>query len=564
MIRRIFIFSALVWGQILPVYAQAIPDASRVEGQLDLKNSSRPDVEKTLPVVKPETTPPVLESDTIRFFVKDIIFDGATVYSKAQLDRLAAQVRRKDVSLGDLYVLVQKITDHYRADGYVLAQAFLPPQSIEDGVVRIQVIEPYIDQVVVEGQPAYFDKIKRLLMPWYRKKLLNVKDLEETLLLINDLPGTRVQSVLQPRQSEEGKAGESLDPGAIVLRLVFNKKESVVGRISFDNYGSKFIGPYQLGAHVFVDNAFGYMAETNIQGFVGSEWGELVYLNVGQNIPMQFPGLTLNLFANKSRVVPGYTLQSNDIKSRSTVLSAGLTQSVVRSRRLNFDLLTSLESRSSATKLLGDILTEDRLTILTMGGKLQMADSRGAVNSVNLTVRQGLNLMGARDTGSLNLSRLEGRSDFTSVQMQAARTQNLTNDLSVFGQIRGQYAFNPLLSSEEFGYGGNTIGRAFNASEIVGDHGVSGTVEGRYRMEVLPKLTLEPYVFYDIGKTWNLDRIDGDDFSGVSTGFGMRGVFDSGASFETFIAKPLTRRIETPQYGSGTDPVIKFSLGYQL
>jgi hemolysin activation/secretion protein len=221
------------------------------------------------------------------------------------------------------------------------------------------------------------------------------------------------------------------------------------------------------------------------KGLFGSEWGELVYLNVGQNIPMQFPGLTLNLFANKSRVVPGYTLQSNDIKSRSTVLSAGLTQSVVRSRRLNFDLLTSLESRSSATKLLGDILTEDRLTILTMGGKLQMADSRGAVNSVNLTVRQGLNLMGARDTGSLNLSRLEGRSDFTSVQMQAARTQNLTNDLSVFGQIRGQYAFNPLLSSEEFGYGGNTIGRAFNASEIVGDHGVSGTVESRV---VLPLL----------------------------------------------------------------------------
>lgn len=556
MIRRLLLISAFILSSTQWCYAQAIPDASRIEEQLNLEAppstqlTSKPPPQKSRGALLPG-------AETTYFFLEDIVFSGVTAYSRADLDKLIGDMRHRQVSIADIYLLADRITDKYRADGYVIAQAFLPPQSIKGGVIRITVVEPYVDEVIVQGNGADFKMVNLLLAQWRAKKLLNVNDLEKTLLLINDLPGTHVQSVLEPQI-------KGADSGAMVLRLVFSEGDRWAARISFDNYGSKFIGPYQVGSSISLDNVFGYMAQTSIQSFVTSQLDELAYINLGQNIPLYHPGLTLNVAANYSRVLPGYTLEKSDIKSQSRLLSIGLTQSVVRSRTSNFELAALLESRSSTTKVLGSLLSEDKLTIASLSGKYEVADAWNGTSTLNLTIRQGLDILGARKTGSADLSRAEGKSDFTSIQLQVSRLHGVSDAFGIFSNIRGQYALSPLLSSEEFGYGGNAIGRAFNASEIVGDRGVSATLEVRYKMAVSSHFVLRPYAFYDIGKTWNLDKIDGQNFSGASAGVGTRGIFSNGLSFEAFIAKPLTRRIETPQYGSGTDPVFKFSLEYQF
>ncbi len=44
------------------------------------------------------------------------------------------------------------IGDFYRAAGFHLSRAIVPPQDIADGAVRIQVIEGSITDVVVKGE----------------------------------------------------------------------------------------------------------------------------------------------------------------------------------------------------------------------------------------------------------------------------------------------------------------------------------------------------------------------------------------------------------------------------
>ena len=46
--------------------------------------------------------------------------------------------------------------------------------------------------------------------------------------------------------------------------------------------------------------------------------------------------------------------------------------------------------------------------------------------------------------------------------------------------LSGQWASGPLYSSEEFGYGGKNFGRAYDQSELTGDHGVAASVEVDY------------------------------------------------------------------------------------
>jgi hemolysin activation/secretion protein len=53
----------------------------------------------------------------------------------------------------------------------------------------------------------------------------------------------------------------------------------------------------------------------------------------------------------------------------------------------------------------------------------------------------------------------------------------------------GQYAFTPLLVPEQCGFGGRTFGRAFDPSELLGDHCLMGTAELRYD---LPNLIPSP------------------------------------------------------------------------
>lgn len=555
-LRRLCLTASLL-ALCCPVSAVAqVPDAGRVEEQLNL--TPQPQAPLT-----PERTPPRAVSNplpgaqTARFTLRKIEFKGSTVYAPADLQVMAAPLLNREVSVADIYALAAQITDRYRADGYVVAQAFVPPQAIRAGIIRIDILEPYISEVIVAGDAPRSAAVRRLVAPWRQNKLMNVHDLERTLLLINDLPGVKVQSVLEPQT-------HAAAPGAMVLRLIFDGEPMAEGRVSFDNYGSKYIGPYQVGGGVSLNNAFWHMAQTDIQAYVTTQIQELMYGNIAHHIPLPAEGLMLDLGASYSRVVPGGSLDLNDIKSRSRVFSLGVTQSVIRSRSMNLSLSAALESRTSTTKTLGIKLSEDRLSVAMLEAIFENADRWGGFNDLNLRLRHGLDILGARKTGSADLSRAEGHSDFTSLQMQASRLQPLGDVWALFMSLRGQYAWNPLLSNEEFGYGGNAVGRAYNASEIVGDRGVSGIIEARYTMRPLGNLNLSPYVFYDIGKVWNTDSVDGDDFSGASTGIGLRGGFVSGLTFDVMVAKPLTRRLETPQIGDGDSPVMKFSLEYRF
>jgi len=60
------------------------------------------------------------------------------------------------------------------------------------------------------------------------------------------------------------------------------------------------------------------------------------------------------------------------------------------------------------------------------------------------------------------------------------RTQPLPQNFSAFFAAYAQYAFTPLLVSEQCSYGGRFFGRAFDPSQMLGDHCWSVLGEARY------------------------------------------------------------------------------------
>jgi len=75
---------------------------------------------------------------------------------------------------------------------------------------------------------------------------------------------------------------------------------------------------------------------------------------------------------------------------------------------------------------------------------------------------------------------------------------------------RGQYAWKPLLSFEEFSAGNYTVGRGYDPGALLGDRGWGTQAEIRVGSTVAAnpkKAAAEGYVFWDHARVSNLDRL---------------------------------------------------------
>ena len=167
------------------------------------------------------------------------------------------------------------------------------------------------------------------------------------------------------------------------------------------------------------------------------------------------------------------------------------------------------------------------------------------INILDVQFDQGLDILDARDEGSPKASRATGRPDFTKFNVYAAGLQALFPRWSLLVAANGQYAYTDLLSPEEFGVGGEQFGRAYDASEIVGDSGVAGKAELRFNFSapvngLWNEFTL--YGFYDGGKVWQRNaEAKGlqNSESITSTGVGLRFNVSRWISGYVEVNKPL-------------------------
>src|SRR5262245_1864933 len=81
------------------------------------------------------------------FVLRNVSLTGAHAIAPDQLAGAWRPFIGKKVSQVDLASIVAAIGDVYRAAGFHLCRAIVPPQDIADGSVRIQVIEGAISEV---------------------------------------------------------------------------------------------------------------------------------------------------------------------------------------------------------------------------------------------------------------------------------------------------------------------------------------------------------------------------------------------------------------------------------
>jgi hemolysin activation/secretion protein len=508
------------------VPSTALPGREREQFQDITPPLSRP----TGPAVTLPSTEPPAGAATIKVTLRGVTVVGSTVYSHEQLAALYGDLIGREVSLTEIYDLAKKITARYGSDGYVLSRAIVPPQNFNraGADIKIQAIEGYVDQVVWPDRLSrYRDFFSDYTARILADRPANVRTLERYLLLAGDLPGLKFSTKLRPSAKNTG--------ASTLVVEVTEKPFDAAARV--DNRGSKARGPYQYLVTGTANNLIGaHEAFTLTYGgtfqFKELQFGAAAYRQV-----LNSEGLTA--FANVSygagKPDLGAELDSLAFKTRSLVFEGGLSYPVIRTRERNL-ILTGLMFASNSEGIMLDApYTDDRLRGFRLRADFDMADSWRGINRFSATYSKGIHGLGSTDNGSLLASVAAGRVDFSKVEFSASRVQPLGAGFSLSVAAETQYALTTLLAPEQCSFGGRNIGRAFDPSELTGDHCWMGSAELRYDLPLggLPKDQADAfkylkqsqiYTFLDRGEAYRREPAVGtpETQTGTSAGVGLR------------------------------------------
>ncbi|MFO1295600.1 MAG: ShlB/FhaC/HecB family hemolysin secretion/activation protein [Rubrivivax sp.] len=479
-------------------------------------------------------------AENVRFRLRELTMDGMSVYPFESWREDYYRLIGREVSLAEIYAFANRLTTRYRNDGYILTQVVVPAQTIEDGRIRLQVVEGYIAEVRFEGD-APGALLKAQAERIRAERPLTASTLERLLLLMNDVPGVFARALLLPAAAQPGASD-------LVVQLA---QQHVGAGLSLDNRGGRALGPMRATVELEQRGLIGWGDRTSLR-HTAAEKGELKYFAIAHEeaVPgLGSDGTRFGAAFSRVRSKPDTATSFIPLNLETSSDSGSLTLSHpwLRSRNENLYVRASFTGHNGATELFGVRDTEDRIRALRLALTYDSADTAGGINIAEFEVSQGLETAGASRAGDPLLSRANGKPAFTKLGLYVARSQTLTPALSLLAALSAQVAFDDLLSPELFSFGGEQFGRGYDPSELVGDHGAALKLELRYTFS--GSLAGRPagatlYGFYDAGAVRQRTSAGGAaQQSATSAGLGVR--FDAGRYFSGYLelAKPLTRDV---------------------
>jgi hemolysin activation/secretion protein len=436
----------------------------------------------------------------------------------------------------------------------------VPPQRIENGVIRFDVLLARIVGFQVRGDAGKSERMIEAYLQEIRKQpVFNLFEAERYLLLARDIPGLDVRMTLRPAGTAAGEVIGDVQ----LLRTPIELDANI------QNSGSKEAGRFAGLAQLRLNGLLGAGDRTIVGGYSTADFEEQTVIQIGQEFRIGREGLTIAGDFTHAWTRPTID-PAIDLRTRTLVASLQARYPIVRRQTRNLFGSLGFDAINQRTRFNTLPLTRDRLRVLygrldfDAIDELSLGTAKGyspaeprwrAAGSIEL--RQGLGIFGASKScgagavacgqpGTTPPSRLAA--DTTAFLVRAGGLVE-TRPVPAFAisvSPRIQYARRPLLSYEEFSAGNFTVGRGYDPGTLIGDSGAGIVTELRLG-SLVPNsardAAFQAYVFMDSAWVWNRDRIAGttDPQRLVSTGAGLRVVQGNRVNLDVAGAVPLKR-----------------------
>lgn len=475
---------------------------------------------------------PLSEFDEPDLTVGAIDISGLQAMARADFADIVEKYIGRPLSGPELTELVERLAARARTQ-YPLASAYIEPQSVRAGVLRVHIDEGRIDAVRLKGDQNA--AVIAALEPLVSGNPVTTRELEKRVLIAGDIDGVLLGDA---RIAREG------DLNVLVVEADRRRAE---GQLTLDNDSTRPSGPLELYGNARINGVLN--SDDSFQMFALAtvpEVEELDYVRLRYADRIAPSGTEIIALGSYSRSRPGAYLADLNIEGQSWLASLGFLHPLHRSRRSSLWIDGALAHREVMQERAGIMVRQDRLTTATAGvyGFSRLAGGR---LRVNVTVTQGIDVGNATEKGDPLSSREDADGAFTSVLLSAGWKTTIIGDFGLDIATRTQLASQPLLISEEIGLGGANFLRGYDYRERSGDQGTMayGEINYEWDRDIGPLDSVEIYGFADGGRVTNF----GNDFgSGAlfSAGAGLRADFDGRVNAGLEVAAPLSgERFET-------------------
>jgi hemolysin activation/secretion protein len=406
-----------------------------------------------------------------RFDISRFEVQGNTLLETATIERLLAQYTGQARDFGDVQMALEALEAAYRARGYNVVQVALPEQELNQGVVKLQVIETRLGAVRVEGNAAFSEANIRASLPGLREgESPNLGKVSSSLRLANENPAKK--TTLQLQNSDK-------DDEINALLKVSDDKPWRIGT-SVDNSGNKTTGEAQLTVQYQHANIADRDHVLSLQYTTAIENPSQVSVyGAGYHIPLYAWGDSIDLFASYSDVDSGSVLAgifNLQVSGRGTVAGARYNQILRRvgdyESRLSYGIdhkafQNNVALQGVPNSQLGNDITVHPLSV-TYGGNWAAGG-----NEASFSIGAVRNIPGGDKGGSADFQRARAGApdDYSILRYSAGYGRSLAGDWQLRFNLSGQETGDALIPGEQFGAGGASSVRGFAERDLSNDSG---------------------------------------------------------------------------------------------
>ncbi|WP_127145487.1 ShlB/FhaC/HecB family hemolysin secretion/activation protein [Pelagibacterium montanilacus] len=434
--------------------------------------------------------------------------------SEAELAALAQPYVGRPIDFSGIANLVRDVNDIYAERGIVTASAILPPQNLDSGILRVQLVEGRLGSLAVVGERRTSnDYILQRIRVANEDGVVDIPTASEDINYFNRTSIAQLRMLLQPGATfglTDLAIGVSEPPRNQLVAFLDNQGvEStghVVGGISWRHYGMFGIDDNLL---VFASASQGSIAGT-----------------VNYDLPVSTFGtrLALGTTLSGTRVIDGPT-EELDVTGASSAFTGTLSQTLIADTHWSLSATASV-SRGYSESALGLVgIVDTRTDRIALGFPITYSDESKA-----FTVQPQIVFADIEDRIA------ESSRQATLFAGSLSGYVDLTDEISVQARGSWQYTEEQLLPGNLlFQVGGPTTVRGYPAEGVGGDSGYLVQAELHWDMNEHVR-GLGTFVFADLGEVFSTFP---ERTTLFSTGLGFTYAFEDRASLEVAAGIPL-------------------------
>lgn len=455
-------------------------------------------------------------SKSVRFQLNDIVVDASNVLSKAEIQGITAPYIGKEVSIQELYAIVEKINALYSQKGYMTCRAYLAPQTIKGGIVHISIIEGKTGTVTVKGNDTTQENYVRDRVSIKEGTIANISDVNKDLLRFNATNDVQLRITM--------KAGETYGTTDYVI-TAYEPQKQVFGLFS-DNAGSETSGLYR-GGLFWQDRSLTGVRDSLMMTSVFSEGTKS--FGVAYSFPINSNGtkVGLNYSTNSVHITDG-PLEDLNVKGHSYAYGFSLTQPLMTTETVKSEIGLEYGYQNSKTDFMGMHWIDD-----TVKGWSVFFDQIDYGKTTIFYQKHAYRFGDYDDI--MDNTRSFGKYYFNTLYQKAFPSGQM-----ITARLDGQLSSTQYLpTAEQFYIGGMYSVRGYTESLLGGDSGVMGSFE--YTIPLTSSRKTNAYVFLDGGRVWGESAYD--DTLLVGTGFGIKTAIGDHMSINVGMGFPLIRTV---------------------